>query len=1556
MKTLLSLLSFVFALSLHAAIPQPVAVRAVDTVADMRMVQPEVVSLSERSGLLVRGYYSRGDWGAGRIFYYNKNATNIVDDGCVFDSDVSAGKWEAPDCQTGVFNVRYFGAYGDGSANDMERIRATGDALQSFGHGKLQFPAGTYRVVGDGYPVVTLTGLTNVNIEAKDATFVSEAYNDASFTSVYLVSTGGIATATWTAPHGLAAGRKFAIKDSSDVQYEGTWTVAASNSPTVLTFALGAYNNPTSSATALARESDIGQVLFRFDTCTNVDFGNITFRGTVLPRDVQYWLGWVVLQFRKDCKVLRGKIDAQGASYGIWSGEYGFDYLGGCSNFDVDVNGKYVGYPVSLWGSGHDSKFRIAAEEVHRAAYIGGVHGSDFDIRVKDFDIAGVIVTHQPDTNGTVTGCYDSTFHVVDTGTTKPIKLLATGGTRWLAILNGYTATNDVEMRNLKFWISCKDAPVTGGFLCQTFATNQYIAGLEVSGYMDQRGLTSTEFRYPWYIYETSPTVSGRFDSIVFRDLKVLQPTDPGNYRSYLRLANCSDVLFDDVVLSGVAQSVALKTGSHLRTVPSFPDWTHDSFEAGQVQHAAGAVILSATTTSRAFGQLNSEIGANDATIQWVGRLPRTSDYALFSISTTNYATNASLAASVVSDDLRVRLYGTNTTSWVQAVVTNWASQLADRVVSLGIVRTASGISVYTDGHQNAIAESTTGSSVSWTNYVAGTVAGLGVEAPNSSFSGPVYRLAIWNYDKSQEFPALAFGWRDGEILRGNSTNLISPTASNGGFETLGGGSPFATWTYSTSGSSSITVSSNSHSGLYALKMSVDGSDSFAGFGQTGTVPGQTYKVSFWARAPLGGAHTQIDVLGASDGDNVFTLTTAWAQYTMVKPWVSSSITFKRWNLTGAYCEIDDVTMSQVGSLLDFDWTRSAAENVTGKFATILGGAETRVTARGDGVSDDRGDNSVSLEAGQDYPIQVWRTPLGGMRSVTLQTNHSLRGDSFLIVREAAGASALVLSTTPSLMLYSNSWARAVYDSTGWKLVAKGRLFEGSGSGLDADLLDGMDSSVFLNYPVRSVFGRTGDVTAQSGDYTASQISFLDEAIDDRVGALIIGRTNILATYDDAGNVLYLDYTGPTSTGLTDAPADGKFYGRKDTNWVEVATNHISGLSNWMSTKSNTNHTHVTGDVTSGTFVAERLGTGTPTTNTFLQGNGAGNSAMWATLPSTPSPTNGITDAPADSVFYGRKNNSWTQPSRTDISGISTWGQSWLDASVVSNATTAATYLTLIGGSPLTIDSPAKFAVRRASSGSGYTRHRLNVTTTAALVTTLTDDSINDESVLNLTINDFDFGDIETSSSGTKWNIKSNAVATVHIGNNAVTTNKLQLISVTNTVLAVTTATGVPRAVPVGTGLTTTPNSLQLNIAAGTNIGLSTNVNGQVTINNTAGSVAALPTLIGWVRFRVNNTFALDISEFGGDVSSINLVDASDSTAINLGVAFGGSYATTYHVTCEQEGFDATSDAQYWSKWWIKPGSKTATGFNFMASLWDYYGTGSASRGTIFTLWIWRRE
>lgn len=93
---------------------------------------------------------------------------------------------------------------------------------------------------------------------------------------------------------------------------------------------------------------------------------------------------------------------------------------------------------------------------------------------------------------------------------------------------------------------------------------------------------------------------------------------------------------------------------------------------------------------------------------------------------------------------------------------------------------------------------------------------------------------------------------------------------------------------------------------------------------------------------------------------------------------------------------------------------------------------------------------------------------------------------------------------------------------------------------------------------VTSVFGRTGAVTATSGDYTATQITFtasgtiastnvqsaiaeldseMPERIDDRVASLLVAGTNITLTYDDTANTLTVTAAGTTSEQIDDRVA-----------------------------------------------------------------------------------------------------------------------------------------------------------------------------------------------------------------------------------------------------------------------------------------------------------------------------------------------------------------------------------------------------------------------------------
>lgn len=343
-------------------------------------------------------------------------------------------------------------------------------------------------------------------------------------------------------------------------------------------------------------------------------------------------------------------------------------------------------------------------------------------------------------------------------------------------------------------------------------------------------------------------------------------------------------------------------------------------------------------------------------------------------------------------------------------------------------------------------------------------------------------------------------------------------------------------------------------------------------------------------------------------------------------------------------------------------------------------------------------------------------------------------------------------------------------------------------------------------------------------------------------------------THDASDTVTGEFDPGLLGTGTADTDTFLSGGGGGSQSWRQVLTNDVGGLSGWMATKSDTGHTHAASNIVSGTFAAERLGTGTATTNTFLQGNGS-NPPFWGTIPSTPSPTNGIADAPADGVFYGRKNNSWTQPDVSDLSGISSWGMSWIDGTVVDEVD-ALTTLTLVGGSPSTIESPARYSVRVNSGGSPSIRHRLNLIASGGLSLSLSDDGVNDESDTTISIQDGGITTNKVASTFHQWiydktlslhgtvidepNITDTATVEVTaagpniaftVPNDSITYSKLQNVSATNRVLGLgSTAPGNATELAVGDGLITTTTDLRVNIEAGSGIEFATNGSKKITI------------------------------------------------------------------------------------------------------------------------------
>jgi hypothetical protein len=87
-----------------------------------------------------------------------------------------------------VFNVKDFGAFGDGVTDDTAAIGLAVTTLQAAGGGTLRFPKGTYNVAAvEGSALFTFTSLQGVTIEAPDATITdTHVYSGADFTNAVL--------------------------------------------------------------------------------------------------------------------------------------------------------------------------------------------------------------------------------------------------------------------------------------------------------------------------------------------------------------------------------------------------------------------------------------------------------------------------------------------------------------------------------------------------------------------------------------------------------------------------------------------------------------------------------------------------------------------------------------------------------------------------------------------------------------------------------------------------------------------------------------------------------------------------------------------------------------------------------------------------------------------------------------------------------------------------------------------------------------------------------------------------------------------------------------------------------------------------------------------------------------------------------------------------------------------------------------------------------------------------------------------------------------------------
>ena len=150
---------------------------------------------------------------------------------------------------------------------------------------------------------------------------------------------------------------------------------------------------------------------------------------------------------------------------------------------------------------------------------------------------------------------------------------------------------------------------------------------------------------------------------------------------------------------------------------------------------------------------------------------------------------------------------------------------------------------------------------------------------------------------------------------QGTGETLGSELVTNGGFETLDGGSPvFENWLDLAGGSSTVTASEDSYAGTYAASLNFDASGNYALIGQSDLYEeGKLYQNSFFAKTTATPGTMRVYGSGIVN----VTLTTSYAEYS---PYItgmagSHSIAFNREGSAGHASKsflIDSVSLKQV--------------------------------------------------------------------------------------------------------------------------------------------------------------------------------------------------------------------------------------------------------------------------------------------------------------------------------------------------------------------------------------------------------------------------------------------------------------------------------------------------------------------------------------------------------------------------------------------------------------------------------------------------------------------
>jgi hypothetical protein len=233
-----------------------------------------------------------------------------------------------------------------------------------------------------------------------------------------------------------------------------------------------------------------------------------------------------------------------------------------------------------------------------------------------------------------------------------------------------------------------------------------------------------------------------------------------------------------------------------------------------------------------------------------------------------------------------------------------------------------------------------------------------------------------------------------------NPTMITDPTTLNGGFETLGAGSPdvFGSWAESTAGTSTVNAESgtNKYAGTYSARLDIDSSNSVAQLTQNVLTVGKTYKATAYIKvasgSPAGGVR-----IGTTSSYTAITPTTSYVNYVSYFTADATGFSVVRGLNTGNNSiYIDNITLQESNAIIvnsddgstNFTLTKSSGtiivDYVNMSHATISGTGKWYLTPNSVGGGNTQGNTGWTTTG------IATASPAGGNWSATTAWNEGV--------------------------------------------------------------------------------------------------------------------------------------------------------------------------------------------------------------------------------------------------------------------------------------------------------------------------------------------------------------------------------------------------------------------------------------------------------------------------------------------------------------------------------------------------------------------------------------